>query len=350
MSIADYGWNKYFQTEWLKQDRTGLEPGRVVADYGQRLQVVVEDGEILAERQTKGGITPAVIGVGDWVEVDRAQVNQTPVIRGIVPRKTKFSRLASGQLVREQIVAANMDFVFLTQSLNYDFNPRRLERYLIATWESGAIPVVVLTKRDCCSDLDEKMAQTGETAPGVAIHAISALTGEGLDELRQYLNPGKTVALLGSSGVGKSTLVNTLAGQEILKTQEIREDDSKGRHTTSHREIILLPNGGLIMDTPGMRTMGLWEADTGMEVLFGDIESLVLSCRFSDCQHLNEPGCAVREALESGSLELRRWQSWLKLQKEIEHLEAKKNGQVRFQEKQWGKQIAKLIKQNKKGR
>jgi ribosome biogenesis GTPase len=188
------------------------------------------------------------------------------------------------------------------------------------------------------------------TAPGVEVYAVSSVTGQGLEEIYKYLQPGKTVALLGSSGVGKSTLLNTLAGEELLKTQSIREDDSKGRHTTTHRELVLLPGGGLILDTPGMRTLSLWDSDTGMDIMFGDIEELILKCRFYDCKHLNEPGCAVMEALETEKLEKKRWESWLKLQKEVAHLEAKKEGKLRLQEKQWGRQIAKLQKEHSKGR
>ena len=245
----------------------------------------------------------------------------------------------------EQIIAANVDTVFIIQSLNRNFNMRRLERYLIAAWESGAMPVIVLTKADCCDDVADKVAIVNNTAPGVEVHAISNVTGEGIDEIRKYFARGKTIALLGSSGVGKSTLVNTLMGEELLKTQAIREDDSRGRHTTTHRELVLLPDGGLILDTPGMRSLSLWEADSGMEIMFGDVEELVRLCRFHDCKHQNEPGCAVRESLNTGKLEINRWESWLKLQKELAHLEARKEGKQRLMEKQWGRQIAKFQKE-----
>ena len=264
-------------------------------------------------------------------------------------RRAKFSRAAAGPKVKEQIVAANVDTVFIIQSLNKDFNMRRLERYLIAAWESGAVPVVILSKVDCSEYVADKMVTVYSTAPGVEVHTISCVTGEGIAEIRKYFVPGKTVAFLGSSGVGKSTLANTLVGEELLKTQEIREDDSRGRHTTTHRELLLLPEGGLILDTPGMRSLSLWEADTGIGVLFGDVEELTKLCRFHDCKHQNEPGCSVREALDDGKLEMKRWESWLKLQKELVHLEAKKEGKLRLQEKQWGKQIAKFQKGFNKG-
>ncbi|MGI6122563.1 MAG: ribosome small subunit-dependent GTPase A [Acetivibrionales bacterium] len=349
MIIKEYGWDEHFNRELQKIDNDTLLPllpARVLADYGQMLRVITDKGELLVNRP----ISNIQLAVGDWIALEQSTNPESYSIYTVFPRKTKFSRAAAGMEVKEQIVAANVDTVFILQSLNRDFNMKRLERYLISTWESGATPVVVLTKSDCCDDVAEKMAEAYNTAPGVDIYSISCITQEGIDDIRKYLIPGKTVALLGSSGVGKSTLVNTLVGKEILKTQEIREDDNRGRHTTTHRELFLLPGGGLILDTPGMRSLSLWEADTGMEMMFGDIEELINLCRFHDCTHQSEPGCAVIKALESGELEQKRWNSWQKLQKELNHLEAKKEGKQRQIEKQWGKQIAKLQKELYKGR
>ncbi|MFA6308892.1 MAG: ribosome small subunit-dependent GTPase A [Clostridia bacterium] len=364
MKLEDYGWDEYFKNEWkqssIDEIYTGLvtgksccspmRPGRIIADYGQMLRVVSESGELLVNRPVKKLDDAIQLAVGDWVALEHSDETKTTQIRLALTRKTKFSRAAAGNEVKEQIVAANVDTVFIIQSLNRDFNMRRLERYLIATWESGAVPVVVLTKSDCCDDVADRVSTVNVTCPGVEVHTISCVTGEGIEKIRKYFVPGKTVALLGSSGVGKSTLVNTLAGKELLKTQEIREDDSRGRHTTSHRELLLLPRGGLILDTPGMRSLSLWEADSGIEVMFGDVEKLTELCRFHDCKHQNEPGCAIREALDTGKLEIKRWESWLKLQKELVHLEVKKEGKLRLQEKQWGKQIAKFQKELNKGR
>jgi len=345
MNIKNYGWDEYFEKEWMKNSIDGMYPGRIIADYGQMLRVFSDAGEILVNRPVKKLDDAIQLAVGDWVALEHSAETQSMHVHIALTRKTKFSRAAAGIEVKEQIVAANVDTVFLIQSLNRDFNMRRLERYLIAAWESGAVPVVVLTKADCCDDVADRVTAVYATCPGVEVHSISCVTGEGIEEIRKYFVPGKTVALLGSSGVGKSTLVNTLAGKELLKTQEIREDDSRGRHTTTHRELLLLPEGGLILDTPGMRSLSLWEADAGMEVMFGDVEELTKQCRFHDCNHRNEPGCAVREALDTGKLEMKRWESWLKLQKELVHLEAKKEGKLRLQEKQWGKQIAKFQKE-----
>ncbi|NTV90299.1 MAG: ribosome small subunit-dependent GTPase A [Clostridiales bacterium] len=360
--IYDYGWNEWFQEKWDSACKksgagsgiidNGLRKARVITDHGQMLRVFSGDGEFLVNRPKAGReggreagrevgteLPGQLVAAGDWVALD-----DNCQISFVLPRRTKFSRAAAGQQLREQVVAANADYVFIVQSLNRDFNIRRLERYLIAAWESGAVPVVILTKTDICEDVAAKLAEVYAAAPGAEVLAVSCLTGQGLAAVGKYLVKGKTIALLGSSGVGKSTLVNTLAGEELLKTREIREDDSRGRHTTTHRELILMPQGGLILDTPGMRSLSLWEADTGMEVMFGDVEELAGSCRFFDCTHGNEPGCAVREALERGTLEPGRWESWLKLQKEMTFLDAKKEGRLRLLEKQWGKSIAKAKK------
>lgn len=350
MSIEDYGWDEYFTRQWKERCAEKMFPGRIIADYGQMLRVAAGQGEYLVNRPLQKHDDDLQVAVGDWAALECTTETGRLSLCFVLPRKTKFSRAASGIAVKEQIVAANVDYVFLMQSLNRDFNMRRLERYLIATWESGAIPVVVLTKTDCCGDVAAKKALALDTAPGVEVHAISCVTGEGMEEVRKYFARGKTIAFLGSSGVGKSTLANALAGEDLFKTQAIREHDARGRHTTTHREIVLLNGGGMILDTPGMRSLSLWEADTGMEVMFGDIEELIKLCRFHDCSHNNEPGCAVREALYSGALDMQRWNSWLKLQKELAHLEAKKEGRLRLKEKQAGRRIAKLVKEMYQGK
>ncbi|HZK24102.1 MAG TPA: ribosome small subunit-dependent GTPase A [Oscillospiraceae bacterium] len=347
MLIEDYGWDAYFAEHWHSQAKDEMFPGRVVADYGQKLRLISEIGELEVARPLTKENQAVSIAVGDWVALEQLS-EDTVGVRFVLPRKTKFSRAAAGNAVKEQIVAANADTVFLMQSLNRDFNMKRLERYLIAAWESGAAPVVVLTKADCCTDVAVKVAKAQDTALGVAVYAISCLTKAGLKDLQRYFAPGKTVTLLGSSGVGKSTLVNLLLNKEQFSTQTIRENDSRGRHTTTHRELVLLPSGGLIMDTPGMRALSLWEAEQGMEIMFGDVEELIQHCRFSDCQHQTEPGCAIRAALEAETLMVPRWESWLKLQKEKTHLEAKREGTLRLQEKQWGRQFAKLHKSKRK--
>jgi ribosome biogenesis GTPase len=247
-------------------------------------------------------------------------------------------------MVRAQVVAANVDTALLTASLNADLSLRRIERYLATAWESKADPVIVLTKADLCDDVAALTAEVEGIAFGVPVHAISAVTGEGLDALRALLAPGKTAVVLGSSGVGKSTLVNALAGEEKMATRAIIEEGARGRHTTSHRELVLLPNGALILDTPGMRELGLWDADSGVSTAFTDIEELATQCRFHDCRHSNEPDCAVQAALAEGVLDAARWEAYQKLQKELAFQHRKEDIQAHLQNKKmW-------IKRNKEGR
>jgi len=356
-NMNEYGFNTFFSNAWkniykmewldstFDETNQGSMPARIVADYGQKVRVITPLGELLANRPSSHQLMEHGLAAGDWVAVHLINANTEAVIENVLPRMTKFSRAAAGIEVKEQIVASNVDTIFLIQSLNKDFNMRRLERYLIASWESGAVPVIVLTKSDLCEDVALKISKVEETAPGVEIYAVSNLTGEGIDLLSKYISAGKTIALLGSSGVGKSTLVNTLTGTQVLKTQDIREDDSKGRHTTTHRELVKLPQGGLILDTPGMRSLSLWEAEEGMEKMFGEIEVLIKSCRFNDCKHQNEPGCAIREGLRKGTIDANKWQSWLKLQKEIRHLEAKKDNKLKAIEKQSIRKFSREINQ-----
>jgi ribosome biogenesis GTPase len=244
---------------------------------------------------------------------------QAGTIHAILPRHTKFSRKTAWQATEEQVVAANVDVVFIVTSVNEDLNLRRLERYLILARESGADPVVLLTKIDLAPDVGSAVAEVDSVAFDIPVHGLSSKTGEGLDDVRSYLRPGITAALLGSSGVGKSTLVNTLAGEELLATQDIR-DDGRGRHTTTRRELVQLPGGGLVIDNPGMRELQLWVADEGLEEAFTDVTALFGQCRFSDCRHESEPGCAVKAALADGTLAPERWESYLQLQAELEYL------------------------------
>ena len=267
------------------------------------------------------------------------------LIHGILPRKTKFSRKVAGNTTEEQLVAVNIDTVFILNALNGDFNIRRLERYLTMAWESGARPVVVLSKADLCEDIEEKLLQVENMACGVPIHIISSIKREGLQTLAQYLGQGKTIALLGSSGVGKSTLANSLMGTAAVKTQAVRETDDRGKHTTTYRELHMLPSGGLIIDTPGMRELQLWGSEEGIQEAFEDIEEIFKSCRFNNCSHEKEPGCAIQEALLEGELDESRWQSYRKLQKELLFLQGKQELQVRLAAKKSHKAIHKNLKE-----
>ena len=304
--------------EALASDHPGLTLGRIVLQEKGLYHIITMKGGLPASQpaEVSGKFRFESSGpsdfpaVGDYVMVDTNN-GDTAIIHRVLHRRSLFLRRAAGTANTEQAVAANIDTVFICMALNNDFNLRRLERYLSAAWESGSIPVVLLTKSDLCDDLDLKLAQVQGSAIGVDIFTTSALRNE-LDSLLSYMAPGKTVAFLGSSGAGKSTLINRLLGEERLKTGGLRNDD-RGRHTTTHRELIILPDGAMVIDTPGMRELGMWDASEGIDTAFADIEELAEACRFRDCTHSGEPGCAVCQAIAEGTLSQSRWQSYLKL-------------------------------------
>lgn len=344
MNILDYGWKPSTLPEGAGE---GI-PARITAAHRTRFDIICDRGA--GSARLKGSEyynrEEAFPTTGDFVLVDWQECGESRIIKTL-PRRTYFSRLdpsSSGH--REQAVAANFDYVFIMQSLNRDFNPRRLERYLTLAWQSGAVPAVILTKADLVEDFAAQERAAAKIAPGTGVFALSAITGFGLDALSEYLKPRKTVALLGSSGVGKSSLVNRLAGEELMPTKEIREDDSRGRHTTTHRQLIMLKSCAMVIDTPGMREIGMWEASDGLEQSFSDVEQYFGGCRFSDCRHDTEPGCAVRAAIERGELPQSRWESYLRLKKEA-GFSGDKAGYLREKEKRF-KDIAKSVKQMKK--
>lgn len=324
--LKSYGWSEKLQAQFQTFADRGLTPGRVTVQQRGLYRLATPDGDLSAELSGKlaheageGGYPVA----GDWVACAARPGEGAATIHAVLPRSSVFVRKASGPNVAPQTVAANVDIALLTASLNADLSLRRLERYLAVAWESGAQPVVVLTKADACEDVDALVAEVESIAFGCPVHAVSAVTGQGLDALAALLGPGQTAVLLGSSGVGKSTLVNALAGQALMATQGIIEEGARGRHTTTHRELILLPSGGLVLDTPGMRELGLWDNEAGVAAAFGDIEALAAQCRFHDCAHRTEPGCAVQAALADGTLDEGRWKSFGKLQRELAHLDLK---------------------------
>lgn len=277
---------------------------------------------------------------GDYVAIDWQGKDHSIILRTL-PRSSALSRMDSAE-GREQMIAANFDYIFILQSLNHDFNPRRLERYLTLGWQSGGVPIVLLTKTDQIEEYSDQLAEAQEIALGTEVYAISAVTAEGLAELEQYLQPEKTVVLVGSSGVGKSTLINRLLGKEIMETQAVREDDSRGRHTTSHRQLFALDNGAKIIDTPGMREVGMWDVSKGLEQTFADVEAYFGKCKFKDCHHQSEPGCAVKEALENGKLAPERWESYLKLLEEAQFT----NDKTAYLQKKeaWLKDLSKTVR------
>ena len=274
--------------------------------------------------------------VGDWVAYRPGAQSDGAVVEAVLPRRTAFVRKTAGFEAVEQVVAANVDVVFCVTSLVDDLNPRRLERYLTLAWESGAEPVVVLTKADLCENVEAAVAQVSAASTfGVPVHVVSAVTGEGIDELSAHLAGGRTATLVGSSGVGKSTLVNRLAGSERLATAAVRAD-GRGRHTTTHRELVVLAAGGCLIDTPGMRELVLWDAEEGLDRAFEDVDDLARECRFSDCEHRTEPGCAVRAAIATGALDAARLESFRHLQRELRYLEIRHDARARSEErKRW---------------
>jgi len=349
--INQFGWSDALSQQFAPHADLGLTPGRVVVQHRGQYDLITPEGEAkatisgrFAHEAGEGGYPVT----GDWVAVSLDAGAAT--IHAILPRRTAFIRKAAGPSQTPQVVAANVDAAVLVSALTPDFNPRRLERYLAIAWQSGARPLVVLTKADLCPDVDEAVAATQAMAVGVDVIAVSAATGEGMTDLAARLLPGETAVLVGSSGAGKSTLVNALAGEARMAVGEVREEDGRGRHTTSHRELVLLPGGALILDTPGMRELGLLDADEGITATFEDIEALAAQCRFHDCGHTNEPGCAVQAALETGVLDPARWRNYQKLQREAAFSDRKEDRMARLVERRKWVTIAKAQRANRKRR
>nr|WP_114490180.1 ribosome small subunit-dependent GTPase A [Halanaerobium sp. ST460_2HS_T2] len=321
----DLGWNQNFEDKLMQiKKEENFQIARVAIEYKGMYKLYSKAGEVLAEITGKMRYSNKFPAVGDWVVIDLQNNRERAIIHDILPRKSKFSRKVAGDNTEEQIVAANIDTVFIVTSLNQDFNLRRLERYLTIAWNSGAKPVIVLSKADLCAEAQAKKLEVETIAFGVPIHIVSSFTGEGLEELGEYLETGHTAALLGSSGVGKSTIINQLMGSERMKVNEIRVSDGKGKHTTTHRELFVLDSGGIVIDTPGMREVQLWGGNEGIKESFEDIEVLAQNCKFNDCQHDSEPGCAVKKAIKKGELSEKRLESYRKLERELLFIERKK--------------------------
>ena len=349
MSVTDlttFGWDKFFEDNFRAYAQTGYTFGRVALEHKNFFRVYTEYGDVLAEISGKlrhEAVTRSDLpAVGDWVVIRSRPEGDRVIIHAILPRRTSFKRKIAGSRTEEQIVGANIDTVLLLTSLNQDFSLRRIERYLLIAWESGANPIIVLSKSDLCDRVADMIAEVQMVAHGVPIHAISVVTGYGLEDVAQYFKRGQTVALLGSSGVGKSTLINHLVGADQLKVQTVREHDDRGRHTTTHRELVLLPSGGLVLDTPGMRELQLWDSDESLHLVFDDIEALASDCYFSDCRHQDEPRCAVRDALESGRIDAGRYESYEKLQKELKYLARRRDKLSEIVEKKKWKKLSRL--------
>jgi ribosome biogenesis GTPase len=353
MDLNEYGWDAAFAERFAACAAEGLAPARVVRQLRDRSTLVTAVGEFTGEvtgrfrHQARG---PADFpAVGDWVAARPGRHGQA-LIEALLPRRSVFTRKAAGEAVEAQVLATNVDTVFLVSGLDGDFNLRRIERYLTTAWSSGARPVIILNKADLRPDLPDVVAATAAVAPGVPVVAASTLADGGLDGLGPYLLPGRTVALLGSSGVGKSTIINRLLGEERFLTADVSDAAAgRGRHTTTARELVRLSGGALLIDTPGLRELQLWADDEGLDRTFDEIDRLAAGCRFPDCRHEQEPGCAVLAAVEAGTLDRRRWESYLKLGREMRFLELKKDEKTRRQrEKAVGREFAVRLKEVKK--
>lgn len=351
--LITYGWSDALRHDFAPFAAQGLSPARVALQQRGVYGLVTDHGEVagavsgrLQHQAAPGGLPVA----GDWVAVQPPGTTGPAIIRHVLPRRTAFVRKASGTGEAPQVVAANIDLALLVLGLDDDFNLRRLERYLAAAWESGARPLVLLTKADACADVANAVSRTEGVAIGAEVIPLSALTGEGLEAVRSRLSPGLTAVLIGMSGVGKSTLVNALLGEGRLATGAVRETDGRGKHTTTHRELVRLPHGGLILDTPGMRELAFWDPGGGVTAAFSEIDALGRECRFRNCRHETEPGCAVRAAREAGDLGEDRWRGYVKLQREMDHLERREDHAAREAWRRRWVQVAKANRKRARGR
>ncbi|MFC2020251.1 ribosome small subunit-dependent GTPase A [Chloroflexota bacterium] len=353
-NLEDLGWCPFFQKQFQTLKILDSVPARVISESKGSFQVYSQYGELTAKLSGKmryrAGAENQYPAVGDWVIIQPLIDEQKGIIHAVLPRKSKFSRKVAGERTEEQIVSANVDTVFIVSGLDggRNFNLRRIERYLTLAWGSGATPVIVLNKMDLCPDVNIYIRSVEDIAPSIAVHPVSAKERIGLDVLSNYLTKGNTAAFLGSSGVGKSALINALFGEEKQVIGEVRQDDRMGRHTTTKRELILLPGGGIVIDTPGMREIQMWAGEEGLQGAFHDIEMLAKQCRFSDCSHSTESGCAVRAAIDQGELDPTRLDSYQKLQNELKYLASREEHSTRLYEKVKWKKIAKWSKELKK--
>jgi ribosome biogenesis GTPase / thiamine phosphate phosphatase len=349
MRLSELGWNEAFAREFAAHaNRSDVQPARVAIEFNHNYRVYIDGGELdataagrLKHRAASRAELPAV---GDWVAVRKRPDDERGAIVAVLPRQSWFSRKMAGQVTDEQVVAANVDVIFIVMGLDADFSVRRLERYLLLARESGASPVVILTKPDMSADVPAQVAAVAALAGDVAVHVVSPKHNEGVGHVAGYLASGRTGALLGSSGVGKSTIINRLVGEDVRKTREVRESDSRGRHTTTHRELVKLPDGGLIIDTPGMRELQLWDVNEAVRETFDDIEAVGASCHFTDCRHRDEPRCAVKAAVEDGRLAADRLESYLKLQEELSALAKQQDERALLERKREGRIMGKALK------
>lgn len=349
MNLSDLGWNTFHEKNF-EAVRTGTSfPARVARAQREKYVLYGESGELKAEIRGNVRFEATSLSdfpvVGDWVVATMRPEGTAAVIERVLPRMNRLSRKTAGGVTDEQVLGANIDVVFIVNGLDGDFNVRRMERYLALARESGIQPVIVLNKADVCPDVDEKVQEAAAVAAGAPVVAVSAGTGAGMELVATYIAPGVTAAFLGSSGVGKSTIINWLMGEERQNVGAVRAHDSRGRHITTRREMILLPGKGILIDNPGLREIQLWIHEDTLDATFSDVSALAAQCRFADCAHGDEPGCAVRSAIESGQLESARFEGYLKLKKEMRYLATRKEAKARNEKVIWEKRISKDIKQ-----
>ena len=353
MRLNALGWDELFAEHYAPwATRPGFVPARVAIEFNHNYRVYTGEGELevmaagrLKHRAASRAEMPAV---GDWVVVRTQADEDRGSIVAVLPRRSRFSRKMAGHVTDEQVVAANVDVVFVVMALDADFSVRRLERYLLLARESGAAPVVLLTKPDLAPDREAQLAGVGAVAGDVPVHVVNPRLSEGLEPVAAYVTAGRTSALLGSSGVGKSTIINRLVGEDVQKTREVRAADSKGRHTTTHRELVMMPGGGLMIDTPGMRELQLWDAQDSVRGTFEDVDALAAHCHFTDCRHQNEPRCAVKQAVADGTLGADRLSGYLSLNDELASLMRLKDERAMLEQKRHSKIMGKALKQRLK--
>ncbi len=353
IDLRRLGWNAHFEAHFAPHREAALVPARVAREDRERYVVRGEFGEWTATLPGRARLDGPEAGdwpaVGDWVAIEPVGGEAKGIIRATLPRRTRIARQAAGAVTREQVLAANVDVAFLVSSLDggRNFHPATVARYLLVAYESGASPVVLLNKCDLAKDLDACVAEAESIAPGVPVLALSAFDGRGIDELRALIRPGETAAFLGRSGVGKSTLINRLLGEDALAAGEVREDDRRGRHTTTWRELIVLPEGGIVVDTPGMRELQFWSGEEAIAAEFADIEGLSSACRFRDCGHISEPGCAVKAAVDAGVLDAGRLEEYQTFLRELAHQARRQDNKARMAEKAAGRQMSSKRKEVK---
>lgn len=344
-ALADYGWDAAREEEFAPFAAKGWSAGRVIEKHLRAFTLSTAEGE--AEGHCLRNLIDEGLGfpaLGDWIAAEPPTSDGKRLIRAILPRRGAFTRKKAGEELAEHVIAANVDFVFIVAALGEEYNPRRLERYLAAAYSFGASPVILLNKTDLRSDWRAELGEASGLATGVPVHAVSAGTGAGLDALASYFGPGRTAAFVGSSGVGKSSLINRLLGREAQKTRAVRSRDDKGVHTTTSGRLILLEGGGVLVDTAGMRELQLWDSAEGLETVFSEVETAAENCKFRDCAHDAEPGCAVRAGVESGAISPDRLASWRKLSRELDYIAAKEDKVLESQKRKKWKEMSRALR------